>query len=266
MRKILLLLLSLVLIFGSLAFSTSNNTATASTSTVVPLEDGLHMITDTEEKSEYIMTIDGVQTRYIETIKTIDEKAKDIHTKVYNEETNELLQDFTTTLVNDEIADQEVDLLKSLPERNVVDKSNGESYPTLQNKNMIALASSSVKSNKSLVGVLGINYTKNFNTGRGTANYAGLITRYASLSSSSTFDTHASAVDSMRGVETGTLAGWLISGFSGGGLVGGKIISWATAKIILKNIAGPLAIASNAWALGQWFYYYNRIANNYTKI
>lgn len=276
MKKISMLLLSFMLFFGSLAFSTSNNTASASTSPVastgndlgmiMDTEDGLQMITDTEEKSEYIMTVNGVQTRYIETIETVDEKTMEIHTRVYNEETNELLQDFTTTLVNDEITDQDVQLFEDLPENTDVENSNFVPFPKLQNKNMIALASSLVKSNRSLVSVLGINYTKNFNTGRGTANYAGLKTRYASLSSSSAFDTHASAVDSMRGVETGTLAGWLISGFSGGGLVGGKIISWTTAKVILKNIAGPVAIVSNAWALGQWFYYYNKIANNYTKI
>lgn len=244
-----LILLSFILLVGSIAFSFPQNRVSATTMSHV---GGMEIITDTDNKSEYIMTIGDVQTRFIEIIERIDKNTILITTKAYNEETNELLQDYTTTLMNDSIVDQDIHLLEELPLEEPV-------------KNTLFLRSNT-RSNASLVTVLELKYTKNFSTGRGTAWYAKLAPKTAPLATSKAFDRHSTAVDSIRSVETGTMAGWLIAAFSGGGLVGGKIISWATAKVIIKNIAGPLAVASNAWALGQWFYYYNAIGQAYYDI
>lgn len=73
-------------------------------------------------------------------------------------------------------------------------------------------------------------------------------------------------VDSLRSTESGTLVGWFISAFSGGGLTVGTLLSWKTVQIILKNIAGPVALAANAWAIGQWYYYYNNCVNGFYNI
>lgn len=257
--------MSFTLLVASVLISIPNKVALAST--VVP-EDGMKIITDTlaendmqiltdtntDDKLEYVLTVDGVQVRYVEITEYIDEDTIKISTKAYNEENNELLQDFTTTLRNDKIVDQDIYLLKNLTETEIQDSTVG------------TYAKASTSSNSSLVTYLGIGYTKNFTTGIGTARYLGLKNKTASLAKSKPFDAYAGTVDSLRATENGTMAGWLISAFSGGGLVAGKIISWATAKVILKNIAGPAAVAANAWALGQWFYYYNKLETNWSNI
>ena len=255
--------MSFTLLVASLLISIPNEVALAST--VVP-EDGMEIITDTiadggstdantDDKLEYVLTIDGVQIRYIEITEYIDKDVMKISTKAYNEENNEILQDFTTTLRDGKIVDQDIYLLKELPESEMQSGTNSTSSTF-----------SNTASNSSLVTYLEIGYTKNFTTGKGTARYLGLPNRTASLGSSKPFNDFANTVDSLRATENGTIAGWLISAFSGGGLVAGKIISWATAKVIIKNIAGPVAVASNAWALGQWFYYYNKLENNWSDI
>ncbi|MFF2455161.1 hypothetical protein [Peribacillus simplex] len=148
------ILMSFILLVGSLAFSIPSNTALATSgSTIIP-EEGMEIITDTEEKSEYILTILGVQTRYIETTETIDENTIIIHTKVYNEDNHELIQDFSTTLTNDKIVDQDVILFEEIPEPKTQEEASGF-YPM-----------ASTSGNKSMVTILNISYTKNFTTGK----------------------------------------------------------------------------------------------------
>lgn len=275
MKKITIYLLSFVLLLESVAFFAPRNVAAASLSKPIDTQiladkigsiqpgdtdllpaleyNNLEVITETEEKSEYIMTIDGVKVRYVEDIIKVSANTTTINTKAYNNETNELIQDYSTTITDDKIVEQNLYLLGELPEPKV--KKNEDELFALAN----------TKSNSSLVKYMGINYTKNFTTGRGRAQYASLPSRTASLTSKA-FDVHATTVDSMRNVENGTIVGMLTSAFSGGGLVAGKLISWTTAKVILKNIAGPVAVATNAWALSQWVFYYNRLENNYNKI
>ncbi|MET1178145.1 hypothetical protein ABG775_09215 [Peribacillus simplex] len=253
MKKISILM-SFILLVGSLAFSIPSNTALATSgSTIIP-EDGMEIITDTEEKSEYILTILGVQTRYIETTETIDENTIIIHTKVYNEDNHELIQDFSTTLTNDKIVDQDVILFEEIPEPKTQEEASGF-YPM-----------ASTSGNKSMVTILNISYTKNFTTGKGTARYLKEPNKTAKLASSKPFNTYANNVDSLRGTESSTTVGWLVSGFSGGSLVAGKIISWATAKTILTKIAGPVAVVSNAVALSSWFYYYNKLEKSWSNL
>lgn len=244
-------MMAFVLLIGTILIGLPSK---SSASTELPREyNSITIIEETDEVFEYILNIAGTEIRYVELTTEMSDGRTVISTKAYNEETNELLQDFETTIENDNLVDQTINKNEEMPTPGVI-----------TNENLI-VPFATTKSNKSLVSVLNIGYTKNYTTNKGTATYAKSGTKTAKLSSA-TFDKHASGVDSIRGVETGTLAGWLIAAFTGGGLTAGKIISLKTAKVILKNIAGPVAVVSNAWALGQWFYYYNIISSNFSKI
>ncbi|CAH0184791.1 hypothetical protein [Peribacillus simplex] len=58
-------------------------------------------------------------------IYNIDENAIIIHTKVFNEDNHELIQDFSTTLTNDKIVDKDVILLEEIPESETQDEASG---------------------------------------------------------------------------------------------------------------------------------------------
>ncbi len=223
-------------------------------------DEGIYFVTDTDEKSEYLLDLDGDTLRYIETQKELKNGIQEIHTKVYNDNTDELLQDSITKIDGTKIIDQEINKFESLPEKE-------------SNKNQLfsAQATSNIVSNKSLVTYLGISYKTNHNTNKGYASYAGLNTKTVSLNGGSAsnrnnYNEFTQAVDSMRGHENGTIVGWLITAFSGGGLTVGTILSWKTAKVILKNVAGPVAFATNAYALSMWVYHYNKVSNSYYAI
>lgn len=62
------------------------------------LDESLTIIKETDEKFDYILSIDGNQIQYIEITEVMDDGSKIIHTKSYNEKTNELLQDFETII------------------------------------------------------------------------------------------------------------------------------------------------------------------------
>ncbi|MGE6517611.1 hypothetical protein [Lysinibacillus sphaericus] len=263
MKKFLSALMSSTLVISTLAFAAPIQKASAS-----ELDYGsekFQIIEDTAEKSEYILKVNGNDIRYVETVTKIDENTSEIETKAFNEETNELLQHFSTVVEEDKIVEQEVVSFKELPhqEESVLFNNNADFAPLA--------AKANITSNKSLVTVLAISYKTNHNTNIGYADYADLKTRSVNITTASAKDRNAynnytQNVDSLRATENGTLAGWLISAFSGGGLTVGALLSWKTAQVILKNIAGPVAIAANAWALGQWFYYYNNCVNGFYDI
>ncbi|CAN7645263.1 hypothetical protein LJR015_002549 [Peribacillus frigoritolerans] len=243
--------MSFILLLGTVFVALPSKTS--ANSEIPVLDESLTIIKETGEKFDYILSIDGNQIRYIVITEVMDDGSKVIHTKSYNEETNELLQDFETIIKDEKITDQEIYKNEEMPE------------PNIENTGPVFVPFASTASNKSLVSVLNMSYKKNYSTNKGTATYAKSGTKTAKLSSK-TFDTHARAIDSIRGVENGTLAGWLIAAFTGGGLTAGKIISLQTLKTVIKNVAGPVAVVANAWALGQWMYYYNTISSNFSKI
>lgn len=242
--------MSFILLLGTILVALPRKTS--ANSEIPVLDESLTIIKETDEKFDYILSIDGNQVRYIEITEVMDDGSKAIHTKSYNEETKELLQDFETIIKDGKITDQVIYKNEEMPEPN-------------ENTGPVFVPFASTASNKSLVSVLNMSYKKNYSTNKGTATYAKSGTKTAKLSSK-TFDTHARAIDSIRGVENGTLAGWLIAAFTGGGLTAGKIISLQTLKTVIKNVAGPVAVVANAWALGQWMYYYNTISSNFSKI
>lgn len=242
--------MSFILLLGTILVALPRKTS--ANSEIPVLDESLTIIKETDEKFDYILSIDGNQVRYIEITEVMDDGSKAIHTKSYNEETKELLQDFETIIKDGKITDQVIYKNEEMPEPN-------------ENTGPVFVPFASTASNKSLVSVLNMSYKKNYSTNKGTATYAKSGTKTAKLSSK-TFDTHARAIDSIRGVENGTLAGWLIAAFTGGGLTAGKIISLQTLKTVIKNVAGPVAVVANAWALGQWMYYYNTISSNLSKI
>ncbi|MFD2045062.1 hypothetical protein ACFSTA_15365 [Ornithinibacillus salinisoli] len=59
---------------------------------------------------------------------------------------------------------------------------------------------------------------------------------------------------------------WIIEVVSGDGLTIGTLFSWKTAKILLKNVAGPVAFAANAYALSMWVYHFNELVNGYNAL
>lgn len=242
--------MSFILLLGTILVALPRKTS--ANSEIPVLDESLTIIKETDEKFDYILSIDGNQVRYIEITEVMGDGSKAIHTKSYNEETKELLQDFETIIKDGKITDQVIYKNEEMPEPN-------------ENTGPVFVPFASTASNKSLVSVLNMSYKKNYSTNKGTATYAKSGTKTAKLSSK-TFDTHARAIDSIRGVENGTLAGWLIAAFTGGGLTAGKIISLQTLKTVIKNVAGPVAVVANAWALGQWMYYYNTISSNLSKI
>lgn len=79
--------------------------------------DYSRVITNTEERSEYILKVDGQEIHYIETVKIVDEDTQKIDTKVFNNETNELLQHFATVVEDDKIIEQEVIDFKDLSQQ-----------------------------------------------------------------------------------------------------------------------------------------------------
>lgn len=242
--------MSFILLLGTILVALPRKTS--ANSEIPVLDESLTIIKETDEKFDYILSIDGNQVRYIEITEVMDDGSKAIHTKSYNEETKELLQDFETIIKDGKITDQVIYKNEEMPEPN-------------ENTGPVFVPFASTASNKSLVSVLNMSYKKNYSTNKGTATYAKSGTKTAKLSSK-TFDTHARAIDSIRGVENGTLAGWLIAAFTGGGLTAGKIISLQTLKTVVKNVAGPVAVVANAWAFGLWMYYYNTISSNFSKI
>lgn len=255
MKKAVITILSIVLVWGGLSFSMPSK-AFASSASIEP-DNGIQVIIETDQYFEYLMIENGQKTKYEETIEEIDSNTTKITTKVYTDE-DKLIQHFSTTLENYQIIDQEVIKFDSIP-------TTTEDTPSVLNEHSFSAMSTS--SNRSRISGLGINYTKNFSTGRGTANYVGLASRTASLATSSEFNTHANAVDSMRSVENGTTVGIILELVgSTGSIAWGQAVSWATAKKILTRFVGPVAVLTNAWSLSSWFYYYNKIANNYMDI
>ncbi|AOH56118.1 hypothetical protein ABE28_017280 [Peribacillus muralis] len=250
-KKGTVVFMSFILLLGTILISLPSKTS--ATSEIPVGDESLTIIKETDKKFEYILSIDGNKIRYIEITELLEDGSIVIHTKSYNEETNDLLQDFETIIKDEKITDQEIYKNEEMPE------------PNIENNFQSIMPFASTSSNKSLVSVLNISYKKNYSTKKGTATYAKSGTKTAKLSSK-TFDTHARGVDSIRGVENGTLAGWLIAAFTGGGLTAGKIISLQTLKTVIKNVAGPVAVVANAWALGQWLYHYNTISYNFSKI
>lgn len=269
MKKIVSTLLSFTLVISTLAFATPSKKALASELTYN--SDNFRIITDTEERSEYIVKVDGQEIHYIETVKIVDEDTQEIETKVFNKETNELLQHFATVVEDDKIIEQDVIDFKDLSQQEDSIMFNHTNFAATNFTNSRFASSAYITSNRSLVSVLGISYTTNYIRNIGYADYANLKTRTVNLTTGSPKDRNAynyytRNVDSLRSTENGTLVGWFISAFSGGGLTVGTLLSWKTVQIILKNIAGPVALAANAWAIGQWFYYYNNCVNGFYNI
>ncbi|MBT2646951.1 hypothetical protein J7E52_09500 [Bacillus sp. ISL-34] len=86
--------MSFILLLGTVLVVLPSKTS--ANSEIPVLDESLTIIKETDEKFEYILSIDGNQIRYIEITEVMDDGSKVIHTKSYNEETNELLQDFET--------------------------------------------------------------------------------------------------------------------------------------------------------------------------
>ncbi|MFB5936282.1 hypothetical protein ACE8FZ_23790 [Peribacillus frigoritolerans] len=106
----------------------------------------------------------------------MDDGSKVIHTKSYNEETNELLQDFETIIKDEKITDQEIYKNEEMPE------------PNIEYTGPVFVPFASTANNKSLVSVLNMSCKKNYSTNKGTATNAKSGTKTAKLSSK-TFDT-----------------------------------------------------------------------------
>ncbi|WP_451136524.1 hypothetical protein, partial [Streptomyces sp. NPDC001732] len=192
MKKFIYVLMSSTLVMSTLAFAAPNQKVSASELNYV--SDNFEIITDTEEKSEYILKVDGQEIHYIETVTTIDEDTKEIETKAYNEETNELLQHFTSVVKEDKIVDQDVISFEELPQSQQEDS-------TIVNNGGIALFAS-VTSNKSLITYLGIKYSTNHTTNIGSADYAGLKTKKVNLTTASAknrqaYNSYTQNVDSL---------------------------------------------------------------------
>ncbi|MEC1180552.1 hypothetical protein P9B03_18995 [Metasolibacillus meyeri] len=267
MKKVISVLVSFVLIMSILVFASPNVHASEFTYR----SENLKMIIDTDEKSEYIVKIDGKEIRYIETVIIIDEETREIETKAYDEETGDVLQHFSTKVKNDKIIEQNLIDFKDLSQQEDSFIKNDDLISTTPYVNPFTAFSNYTTTNQSLVTITGVSYTTNHTTNIGYADYARLKTRSVNLSTASAKDRSAynyytQNVDSLRATENGTIAGWLISAFGGGGLAIGTLVSWKTAEVILKNIAGPVAIAANSWALIQWFYYYNNCINGFSDL
>ncbi|MUK88518.1 hypothetical protein GMD78_08945 [Ornithinibacillus sp. L9] len=265
MRKILIKSIILVLALHIVFFGLpTNKTVLASE---INESEGIQFIIDTEEKSEYLLQVDGQTLRYIETVEDLGDIVV-IHTKVYNNETNELLQDFSTKIEGTQIVDQEVEIFEILPsETNDVGIDLTIKHDPITEFDMRA-TSSSIISNRSMISYFGISYTTNYLVDFGYANYADLGTKKVNLKHDSAtnranYNEFTRAVDGMVSHESSTIAGWIIQAVSGGGLTIGTLFSWATAKVILKNIAGPVAFATNAYALSMWVYHYNEVNKSY---
>lgn len=227
--------------------------------------DGIEFITDTDNNSEYLLNVEGETLRYQETTKTLGNGAVMVTTKIYNDKSGKLLSKTKTKIKGDKIIKQDYEEYEALPMK----ETQVTQEPTKSKDLFYAYSYSS--SNRSLVTPLGIRYYTNYSTNKGYATYANLRTKtvnikYSSYTNRSNYDKFTRAVDSMRGHENGTIAGWLISGFSGGGLTVGALLSWSTVKVILKNIAGPVAVVANAYALTMWVYYYNKVGQSYYAI
>lgn len=225
----------------------------------IPQENGITFILDTDEKSEYLIEIDGQTLHYIETQKELYNGIVEIETKVYNYNTQELLQDYTTTVDGTSIIEQDIKQYDTIQQQ--------ESVSTLDNS---IFSRRNIISNKSLVTYLGISYTTNHNKKTGTAKYSRKTKKInlnkSSASTRTNYNKFTRSVDSLRSYENGTIAGWLITAFSSGGLAVGTILSWKTAKVILKNIAGPVAIVTNTYSLTMWLYHYNQMVKNFNGI
>lgn len=270
------ILLSSILVISTLSFAAPAQKASASELSYSSSE-GLQIIEESSGKSEYILNVNGNEILYIETVTEINENTSEIETKAFDNKTNELLQHFVTVVEGEKILEQNIIDFKELPHQvelpdqveSVLFETNTNFAPL--NNNMMSMSASNITSNASLVTITGVRYKTNHNTNMGYADYANLKTRSVNISTASgkirsAYNNYTQNVDSLRGVENGTLVGWLIGAFSGGGLTVGALLSLETAKKILKNIAGPVAFAANAWAIGQWFYYYNNCINGFYDI
>ncbi|TGN30529.1 hypothetical protein [Lysinibacillus sp. S2017] len=252
MKKIFSMILSFILVISTLSFAVAPNNVKASTSSL-GTPDGIEILIDTDERSEYILTLPtGDKIHFIELITLIDNGNTEIHTQAYDLSTNKLLQDYTTLIENDTIIDQTI-----------------EHFDSIQTDNVKVAPFSNIISNRSLAPV-GISYITNYDVNTGNAYYAFLDSRkvnvvYDNSTTRANYAKFTQAVDSMRGHENGTLIALLIEVFSAatGTAMIGKLISWKTAETIVKKIIGPAAAIANAYDFSMWFYYYNEVGTAY---
>lgn len=246
------MILSFILVISTLSFAVAPNKVKASTSSL-GTPDGIEFLVDTDERSEYILTLPtGDKIHFIELITLIDNGNTEIHTQAYELSTNKLLQDYTTLIENDTIIDQTI-----------------EHFDTPQTDNVKIVPFSNIISNKSLAPV-GISYITNYNVNTGNAYYAFLESRkvnvvYDSSTLRANYTKFTQAVDSMRGHENGTVIALLLEVFSAtaGAAMIGKLISWKTAETVVKKIINPAALLINTYDLSMWFYYYNEVGTAY---
>ncbi|MBS4218709.1 hypothetical protein KHA96_10335 [Bacillus sp. FJAT-49711] len=220
----------------------------------------INFIKNEENLMEYTIISESESLYYIETTNQLDDGTTVIHTEVFDFANNikgELIEDFYTSVENNRVTEQSV--LLDLRETNEDDKDI--SIPNIPRSDKFNVGIYAVtSSNRSLVSVMNINYTRNYSTGKATANWVTSRTKTGIPLSNKAFNDYAQSVDSMRNIEVSTGVGAVIAGVAGS--IGAKKLTMA----LFKNLLGPIAIVTYGVALGQWLYQYDRQSNLFLKI